>query len=94
MAAVGVTATILQSIVNCSTLRANHSNIKMADRVDNLDYHLTFPSPNFNYEKNNGETDFVFVVNEKKLPIVVLFGWAGCKDKYLAKYSQIYEEKG
>ncbi|KAL1501267.1 hypothetical protein ABEB36_006622 [Hypothenemus hampei] len=68
----------------------------MAGNVDNLDYHLTFPNPNLNYNQTNNatESDYVFVVNESKLPIVVLFGWAGCKDKYLAKYSQIYEEKG
>ncbi|KAH7727089.1 Protein T24H10.4 [Aphelenchoides avenae] len=27
-------------------------------------------------------------------PLIVLFGWAGCQDRYLAKYSQFYEEKG
>ncbi|KAK0396149.1 hypothetical protein QR680_001592 [Steinernema hermaphroditum] len=26
-------------------------------------------------------------------PVVVLFGWAGCQDRYLAKYSQIYENQ-
>lgn len=25
---------------------------------------------------------------------VILFGWAGCKDRYLAKYSAIYEQAG
>ncbi|ENN71662.1 hypothetical protein YQE_11760, partial [Dendroctonus ponderosae] len=67
---------------------------KMAAAVDSLDYYLTFPNPNFNYNQNSAESDYVFVVNEKKVPIILLFGWAGCKDKYLAKYSQIYEEKG
>ncbi|XP_056639915.1 transmembrane protein 53-A isoform X1 [Diorhabda sublineata] len=64
----------------------------MAD-LDNLEYFIKFPSPNFNYNQN-GEHDFVFVVNEEKIPVILLFGWAGCQDKYLAKYSQIYEEKG
>ncbi|NXI70113.1 TM53B protein, partial [Anseranas semipalmata] len=27
-------------------------------------------------------------------PVVVLLGWAGCQDKYLAKYSAIYSQKG
>lgn len=26
--------------------------------------------------------------------LVLLFGWAGCSDRYLAKYSQIYEKAG
>nr|CAI5866675.1 unnamed protein product [Callosobruchus analis] len=77
----------------------------MAD-LDNLEYYIKFPSPNFNYAtaaatnggggngSNNGENDFVFIVDEQKLPVILLFGWAGCRDKYLAKYSQIYEEKG
>ncbi|XP_014206151.1 transmembrane protein 53 [Copidosoma floridanum] len=37
--------------------------------------------------------DFVFVYDEAKRPLVVLLGWAGCQDKYLAKYSAIYEER-
>lgn len=65
---------------------------KMAD-LDNLEYYIKFPNPNFNYSQHT-ETDYVFVVNEKKIPIVLLFGWAGCQDKYLSKYSAIYEEKG
>ncbi|NWV01283.1 TM53B protein, partial [Upupa epops] len=27
-------------------------------------------------------------------PVVILLGWAGCQDKYLAKYSTIYSQKG
>lgn len=27
-------------------------------------------------------------------PLVFLFGWAGCQDRYLAKYSEIYEKLG
>jgi hypothetical protein len=26
--------------------------------------------------------------------VVMLLGWAGCQDKYLSKYSAIYEERG
>ncbi|CAG9772329.1 unnamed protein product [Ceutorhynchus assimilis] len=70
------------------------TNMAARSCPDSLEYYITFPNPNFNYQQNNGESDFVFVVNEKKLPVILLFGWAGCKDKYLAKYSQIYEEKG
>uniref|UniRef100_A0A6J0SRE3 Transmembrane protein 53 n=1 Tax=Pogona vitticeps TaxID=103695 RepID=A0A6J0SRE3_9SAUR len=28
------------------------------------------------------------------LPVVILLGWAGCKDRYLEKYSTIYLQKG
>lgn len=65
----------------------------MAD-LDNLEYYIKFPSPNFNYNQQTGEQDYVFVVNEDKIPVILLFGWAGCQDRYLSKYSQIYEEKG
>ncbi|NWR21181.1 TM53B protein, partial [Emberiza fucata] len=27
-------------------------------------------------------------------PVVILLGWAGCQDKYLAKYSAVYSQKG
>lgn len=29
----------------------------------------------------------------KKTPLIILFGWAGCNDRYLTKYSEIYENK-
>ncbi|KAJ0058955.1 hypothetical protein NL108_003291, partial [Boleophthalmus pectinirostris] len=28
-----------------------------------------------------------------KEPVVILLGWAGCKDKHLSKYSSIYNEQ-
>ncbi|XP_023016825.2 transmembrane protein 53 [Leptinotarsa decemlineata] len=61
--------------------------------LDNLEYFLKFPKQGFCYNQID-DNDFVFVVNEKKVPVILLFGWAGCKDKYLAKYSEIYERKG
>ncbi|KAL3270873.1 hypothetical protein HHI36_021388 [Cryptolaemus montrouzieri] len=66
---------------------------KMAE-PDNLEYYITFPNPNFNYKNQNGDSDFVFVINEDKIPVVILFGWAGAEDKYLSVYSRIYEKKG
>ncbi|XP_060087675.1 transmembrane protein 53 [Heteronotia binoei] len=33
-------------------------------------------------------------VNEHNLPVVILLGWAGCRDQYLMKYSTIYLKKG
>ncbi|NWQ65461.1 TM53B protein, partial [Neopipo cinnamomea] len=32
--------------------------------------------------------------NADRQPVVILLGWAGCQDKYLAKYSAIYSQKG
>ncbi|XP_050302237.1 transmembrane protein 53 isoform X2 [Anthonomus grandis grandis] len=55
-----------------------------------LDFKLTFPNNTF-IKLNPGRLD---VSSKVKLPVVILFGWAGSKDKYLSKYSQVYEEKG
>ncbi|XP_038650160.1 transmembrane protein 53 [Scyliorhinus canicula] len=30
----------------------------------------------------------------KEDPVIILFGWAGCQDKHLAKYSSIYKDQG
>ncbi|KAF5290052.1 hypothetical protein FQA39_LY14833 [Lamprigera yunnana] len=49
---------------------------------DHLEYYIKFPAAKVELE------------NEKKTPIAILFGWAGCKDKHLCKYSQIYESEG
>ncbi|XP_044005796.1 transmembrane protein 53 isoform X2 [Aphidius gifuensis] len=69
----------------------------MADQDDQdeleLDYHLTFPTfqqPEFKKKDN----EFVFIFEDNDRPVIVLLGWAGCQDKYLAKYSAIYEDKG
>lgn len=57
----------------------------MEDVQDNLEYYIKFPNPN---KKN---TNFI---QQEKTPIVILFGWAGCQDRYLRKYSQMYEDIG
>ncbi|MBN3302322.1 transmembrane protein 53 [Amia ocellicauda] len=49
-----------------------------------LDYNIVFPEP---------------LISEKlwhaqKEPVVILLGWAGSKDRHLAKYSSIYNEQG
>ncbi|XP_011298688.1 transmembrane protein 53 isoform X2 [Fopius arisanus] len=62
----------------------------MADKID-LDLHLMFPSmPPVSDQQRD---EFVFVYEDDKRPVVILLGWAGCQDKYLAKYSAIYEER-
>ncbi|XP_043503069.1 transmembrane protein 53 isoform X1 [Polistes fuscatus] len=75
---------------------------KMSDQED-LEYCIMFPSfppspkdPALTSSTTNGQDhkeEFVFVYEEDKRPLVVLLGWAGCQDRYLAKYSAIYKEK-
>lgn len=45
---------------------------------DDFEYYVTFP-------RNSKWTTE---------PVIILFGWAGCIDRYLAKYSDIYQQKG
>lgn len=73
-----------------NSARVRNENVQEYD--ENLDYFIKFPSPNFKNE--SGENDYVFVYNETNVPIVMLMGWAGCQDKYLMKYSKIYEDRG
>uniref|UniRef100_A0A1I8MIF2 Transmembrane protein 53 n=1 Tax=Musca domestica TaxID=7370 RepID=A0A1I8MIF2_MUSDO len=68
---------------------------------DTLEYIIKFPTPQYRNEQNNGfeqtageADDFVFVYNDTHVPIVMLLGWAGCQDRYLMKYSKIYEDRG
>ncbi|CAD6996778.1 unnamed protein product [Ceratitis capitata] len=65
---------------------------------DNLEYFIKFPTPNYrNDAMDTGDSDFVFVYNDSNdsnVPIVMLLGWAGCQDRYLMKYSKIYEDRG
>ena len=44
----------------------------------------------------SSDKDYIIVQKaaDPDAPLVLLFGWAGCRDRYLKKYSQIYEEKG
>ncbi|XP_077255914.1 transmembrane protein 53 isoform X2 [Temnothorax americanus] len=72
----------------------------MSDQED-LDYCIVFPSfppspkdPTLTAAGHRDQREeFVFVYEEDKRPVVILLGWAGCQDRYLAKYSSIYEEK-
>ncbi|XP_010889659.1 transmembrane protein 53 [Esox lucius] len=54
----------------------------MAD--DGMDYNIVFPDALISERHWHGT----------KEPVVILLGWAGCKDKHLAKYSSIYNEQG
>ncbi|CAH1773756.1 unnamed protein product, partial [Owenia fusiformis] len=58
-------------------------------------FHVTFPSLNLSErpsEDNGNEQNQC--ISEEKEPVVILLGWVGCKDKYLAKYSAFYEKRG
>lgn len=54
----------------------------MAD--DEIDYNIVFPDAGTSERHWQGT----------KEPVVILLGWAGCKDKHLSKYSSIYNEQG
>lgn len=68
-------------------------------RHDSLEYFIKFPPPisaavDKMYPPNGcSDCDFNFASDENA-PIVLLLGWAGCQDKYLMKYSKIYEDRG
>ncbi|XP_041658310.1 transmembrane protein 53 [Cheilinus undulatus] len=54
----------------------------MAD--EGIDYNIVFPDAGTSEKHWQGT----------KEPVVILLGWAGCKDKHLSKYSSIYNEQG
>lgn len=54
----------------------------MAD--DEIDYNIVFPDAGTSERHWRGT----------KEPVVILLGWAGCRDRHLSKYSSIYNEQG
>ncbi|XP_062261220.1 transmembrane protein 53 [Platichthys flesus] len=54
----------------------------MAD--EEIDYNIVFPDAATSERHWQGT----------KEPVVILLGWAGCKDRHLSKYSSIYNEQG
>lgn len=74
-------------------------------REDSLEYFIKFPTAHSVASNgySNGHvpatlpaaTDYSnFVYSDENVPIVLLLGWAGCQDRYLMKYSKIYEDRG
>nr|AAL90375.1 RE54285p [Drosophila melanogaster] len=63
----------------------------LPEREDTLEYFIKFPKP-------SSKNEFVLAKDhdgeDSHVPIVMLLGWAGCQDRYLMKYSKIYEERG
>ncbi|XP_051984632.1 transmembrane protein 53 [Xyrauchen texanus] len=51
---------------------------------DVIDYNIVFPEALISEKHWRGS----------KEPVVILLGWAGCRDKHLSKYSSIYNEQG
>ncbi|KAG8436996.1 hypothetical protein GDO86_007907 [Hymenochirus boettgeri] len=49
-----------------------------------LDYTIVFPE--------SSAQDCPWALHQE--PVVILLGWGGCKDQYLAKYSSIYHNQG
>ncbi|XP_043195491.1 transmembrane protein 53-like [Amphibalanus amphitrite] len=63
-------------------------NMDPEEDEDELEYYVTFPaavSPEFN-EDTYGESE--------REPVVFLFGWAGCEDRHLSKYAEMYKDLG
>lgn len=58
---------------------------------EDLDYHITFPSP---ISQDFSDDDFEDLgAGLHKEPVVILLGWMGCQEKHLSKYSSIYEQR-
>nr|XP_023671593.1 transmembrane protein 53 [Paramormyrops kingsleyae] len=49
-----------------------------------LNYNVVFPQPSGSEKRWKGTEE----------PVVILLGWAGCRDKHLAKYSSMYNDQG
>lgn len=68
-------------------------------RQDSIEFFIKFPQPISVHDKmclpdECSECDFNFVTDDVNTPIVLLLGWFGCQDRYLMKYSKIYEDRG
>lgn len=61
------------------------------DHEDDLEYHVTFPTPTPNAE--NTGTGLNSILRNKETAVMMV-GWMNSKDQYLAKYSKIYEDQG
>lgn len=57
------------------------------NRKSSLECYVEIPSPTIRKECSSEFTNGM-------APVVLLLGWAGCQDRYLMKYSKIYEDKG
>lgn len=74
-------------------LESAANKIPIVGPEDTLEYFIKFPAPQYEGQ-SNVQDDYHFNYNETNAPVVMLLGWAGCQDRYLMKYSKIYEERG
>ncbi|XP_017032159.1 transmembrane protein 53 [Drosophila kikkawai] len=77
------------TIHNSETRQGTVTRRPPPDREDALEYFIKFPKSSVQNDLANSNAN-----GEDNVPIVILLGWAGCKDRYLMKYSKIYEERG
>ncbi|XP_067928489.1 transmembrane protein 53-B-like [Watersipora subatra] len=61
--------------------------------TDDIEYYVTFPAPTLGADADD-EFNALKGSLQKNETAVMLVGWMGCEDKYLAKYSKIYESVG
>ncbi|KAH8272204.1 hypothetical protein KR018_011112, partial [Drosophila ironensis] len=94
----GLTSEEFPSHYTAATANIQSSNVRQAimrpqpqEGIDTLEYFIKFPKPSI--EKYFALTN-TNEINDDNVPIVLLLGWAGCQDRYLLKYSKIYEERG
>ena len=59
---------------------------------DDIEYDITFPSPVSVPDEDEEDADGNYL--GQKEPVVILLGWLGCHEKHIAKYSQIYDQRG
>ncbi|XP_064554054.1 transmembrane protein 53 [Drosophila montana] len=86
----GIVASSSMSTTATGQQQLRRQQQDLQEREDALEYFIKFPKP-------TADTDFVLVSGNEEhnnVPIVMLLGWAGCQDRYLMKYSKIYEERG
>ena len=60
-------------------------------------YSIKFPdteSPNSEEDETSAFEIIHKNETEDMKPVIILLGWAGCKEKHLSKYAQMYEQKG
>ena len=69
------------------------SKMEAREMSEELDYHITFPSPIPDSNSDSDDTELLEPISTQREPVVVLLGWMGGHDKHLAKYSAIYEQK-
>ncbi|XP_076441455.1 LOW QUALITY PROTEIN: transmembrane protein 53-like [Babylonia areolata] len=68
----------------------------MADQP--FTYSVHFPDNGSSNDEEDDKQSFEVIhkseAGDHTTPVVVLLGWAGCKEKHLRKYTPIYEKKG